>query len=124
MGPFEAFAALASEAVALKDYFASRVTELRVLHARSNDAAVRAEVALYERAMDRAGRFLTDWVRLGIDDRLVKVQEEQVRVVTEALDRTLDELGISHPDVKRVLGRHLRAIEGGTLTPSDDKRGA
>src|SRR5690348_6484847 len=71
--PLEAFADITAEAVALKDFLAGKVNALRSLEttAGSNSEQLRAVVSAYERAMDRAGKFLGEWVRLGLDERRV-----------------------------------------------------
>lgn len=72
---------------------------------------LRAEVALYERAMDRLGRFLADYGRLNIDDRLARITEKQAELVEKALLATLGEMGMDvkqQTDALQRLERHLR----------------
>lgn len=72
---------------------------------------LRAEVTLYERAMDRLGKFLTDYGRLNIDDRLAQITERQVELVEKALLATLGEMGMNtkqQTDALQRLQRHLR----------------
>src|SRR5204863_9628747 len=68
--PFAAFAAVVSEAVALKDALASHVAALPSLDITTEKGGeqARAAVQLYERAMDRAGKLLGQWVALGLED--------------------------------------------------------
>lgn len=84
---------LTGEVVAWKDALASHVANLTDAMRYRDDKGgeqLRAEVALYERAMDRAGKFLEMWARLGIDAMLaemqVKVTEGQVTAMTRGLD--------------------------------------
>lgn len=73
---------------------------------------LRAEVALYERAMDRVGKFLADFGRLNIDSRLAQIEEAKADVVLRAIDAALAHAGVTGPqatEAKRVAARHLRA---------------
>jgi hypothetical protein len=73
---------------------------------------LRAEVALYERAMDRLGKFLADFGRLNIDERLSRIEEAKADVVLRAIDAALAHAGITGiqaTEAKRVAARHLRA---------------
>lgn len=74
---------------------------------------LRAEVALYERAMDRLGKFLTDYGRLNIDERLAHITEMQAERVIAAIDAALAHVGITGPaatEAKKVAARKLRAV--------------
>lgn len=58
---------------------------------------MRAEFEAMERAHERAAKFLETWVKLGMDERLVRVQEVQAVALLTALQestvRTVDEGG-------------------------------
>ncbi|MDP9091840.1 MAG: hypothetical protein M3N95_02585 [Actinomycetota bacterium] len=77
---------------------------------------LRAEVALFERSMERVAKIHADVVRLGIEDRLVKITERQNAQVVAAIESALDEvagaLGFDpgSPLVRAALGKHLRAV--------------
>jgi hypothetical protein len=74
---------------------------------------LRAEVALYERSMDRLGKFLADYGRLGIDERLAKITETQAERVIAAIDAALEHAGITGKaatEAKQVAARKLRAV--------------
>lgn len=96
--PLEAFQLLLGEVLAVKEAFAERVAELQHLTVTDQLGRedVRALLAAYERALDRAGRLLVDAARLGIDERLVRLAEahgaliaETVRVVVAGLPEPL-----------------------------------
>jgi hypothetical protein len=73
---------------------------------------LRAEVALYERAMDRLGKFLADFGRLNIDERLSKIEETKADVIIRAIDAALAHagvVGVAATEAKKVAARHLRA---------------
>ncbi len=113
--PLVAFAKLASGAVAFQEFAAGHVAELgnRLVGYDADDAEyMRAVVGLYERAMDRAGKFLHAWVRLNMDERLVAVTERHADLIVQVITATLRDLGVD-PDeeaTRSVLGRHLRAV--------------
>lgn len=104
--PLVAFADLAAEAVALKDHFAGLVAQLRN-DLRYEDAKggeqLRAEVALYERAMDRAAKLLAEWVRLGLEERMVAITQAQAERVITAIDAILDRLELTDAQRSRAV---------------------
>lgn len=91
--PLDELRRLTSEVVAFKDWAASHVAALeeRIRYeGLQGSEQLRAEVQVYERALDRAGKLLEMWARLGIDALLaemqVKVTEAQVTAMTRGLD--------------------------------------
>lgn len=119
--PLEALAQLAGEIVAVKDAFRAMVERLNsVRYSTDGGEQLRAEVALYERALDRSARILGDIARLGLDERLVKISERQASVVVGALNAALTAAGVAVGTEQRqlanaVLSRELRA---GTASPT------
>lgn len=116
--PIEAFRNITAEVVALKDFFAERVADLRDQLRFTDDKGAEhldARVALYERALDRSGKFLETWIRLGMEERLTRVHEQLARDVGTALIAAAAELGLDAEDdtVRSTLARHLRVIDGG-----------
>lgn len=84
---------LTGEVVAWKDALATHVASLVDAYRFTDEKGseqLRAEVALYERALDRAGKFLEMWARLGLDAMLaemqVRVTEGQVKALTSGLE--------------------------------------
>lgn len=116
--PVDTFRRITSEVIALKDFFAERVAdlndELRFTDKRGNEQ-LDARVALYERALNRSGKFLETWIRLGMEERLTRVQEQLARDVGNALLAAAAELGLDAEDdrVRSTLAKHLRVIDGG-----------
>lgn len=73
----------------------------------------RAEVALYERAMNQLGTMLTAIARLDIDRRLVQIEQDKVELVAKAVDAAIREIGLDGDqatNAKRAVVRHLRAV--------------
>lgn len=93
--PFAEFAKLAGEAVAWKDWAAGRIADLERID--STDAKgteqVRAQVALFERAMDRCAGFLRDFAKLGIEDRMSRVTVAQRVAIVRAIESVMAHLG-------------------------------
>ena len=81
--PLTELAKIAAEAVAWKDAMAGKVSELTELRYKAGEGGeqLRAEVALWERALDRCERFLTAMARLNIDERLAAISEAQAAAV-------------------------------------------
>lgn len=111
-------ALLAGQAVAWKNMMAERVNMLAGLRYEGTGAGeqLRAEVALWERALDRCEKFLVSMARLNIDDRLAKVTEAQVDLIERAVSAALADAGLGLEALDRarkVVGRHLRAVPSG-----------
>lgn len=117
--PLNQLAILAAQVLAWRDSMAGKVNELTSLRYESyNDTGsseqLRAEVALWERALDRCERVLTAMARLNIDERLAKISERQIGIMEAAIRATLAEpdfgLDIAGQDkAAQSLGRRLRA---------------
>lgn len=84
---------LADEAIVAKEYFRSQIEELR--YKGNTGEQLRAEVALWERAMDRCEKVLSTIVRLGIQERVTRVKEAEMVLLGQALDRILDRLELT-----------------------------
>jgi hypothetical protein len=115
--PIEALLRLVDEMTAFKDFLADRVAELglELYHLDGNDRErLRVHVELYERALDRCGKFLVLIGRLNLEERLTRIQEDLARSLETALLVTLEELGYRDDDHARaVLATQLRVIDGG-----------
>lgn len=117
--PLDAFKGLTEEVVAFKDFLAARVAELRAALTREDRTGhedVRADLAAYERALDRAGKLLGDYVRLGIEDRRAALDERRAALVEVVLLRVLAALGHdpAAPEVRRVVHAELVAAASGS----------
>lgn len=117
--PIGELAKLTAQVIAWKDAMAEQVNSLTSLRYESfsEDGAggeqLRAEVALWERALDRCERFLTAMARLNIEERMARVTEKQAAMAAEALQAVLGEIGLDDDqrrDAQARLGRHLRAV--------------
>jgi len=108
---------VAAQVLWFKDRVAERVNELTsIRYSTDGGEQLRAEVALFERAMDRCEKFLTAMARLNIDERLARIEEKQSDLITFAVTAALEELGLStdqQAEARRGVARHLRAVPGG-----------
>lgn len=124
--PLEALAELAAEAWAWKGHLADMVAQLKEQYRFTDDKHTEqldARVALLERAMDRCQKFLSDWVRLGFEDRKVRVDEARAAMVAVVLAGVLRDLG-HDPESEGVLGvldRWLPVLDGGPSPVIDVK---
>jgi hypothetical protein len=64
---------------------------------------LRAEVALWERALDRCERFLTAMARLNIDERLAKISEQRAEVIITVFTVALERAGVQGEQLDAVL---------------------
>lgn len=114
--PLEVYRGFAGRVMAWLETLDAVVTDLKDMRYRARSGEqLRAEVAVFERAMDRANTVLATYARLGIDDRLAGIEEAKAAMVIAAIDAALRHAGVvgaAAADAKRVAASHLRVIEG------------
>lgn len=111
--PLTALSELAGEIVAWKELAAARVAELTSLAQRnytSGSDEVRAEIQVFERAMDRAVTVLATIARLNIDERLVRISEQQADLVKKALMGALEDAGLPREQQREAAGHLARRL--------------
>jgi hypothetical protein len=112
--PLTVLAELTGQSLAWRDVIAEKVNELGNLRYQTEHGEqLRAEIALFERAMDRCAKFAVEMARLNIDERLAKVTERQTEIVAGALAAALGEMGLSpeeQRDARNRVARHLRSV--------------
>ncbi|MCA1570774.1 MAG: hypothetical protein LC798_10750 [Chloroflexi bacterium] len=81
--PLGELARLATEARAFQAALARRVNAAPGVENRSGD--LRSEIAAYERAMDRCGRFLVALVSAGFEEKRVRLAEQQGQLLVAGL---------------------------------------
>jgi len=72
---------------------------------------IRAEVQLFERAMDRANTVLSTYAKLGIDERLARISEAQAFTVLQAIESALAAAGVTGSraiEAKQAAAKRLR----------------
>ncbi|MGX9887356.1 HGGxSTG domain-containing protein [Streptomyces sp. NPDC002276] len=106
---------LAGEVLAWQKATAALVNELSSIRYQGGSGEqLRAEISLYERAMDRAANVLSAIARLRIDERLAEVSEKQAEAVIGAIEAGLAAVGVTGDRAlaaKRAAARHLRLVE-------------
>lgn len=113
--PLAALLKLAGQVLAWQEATATLVNGLDEVRYEGVSGAeqLRAEVALYERAMDRAVAVLAAIARLNIEERLARVTERQADAVIDAIDAALAAVGVTGRDAataKQAAARHLRSV--------------
>ncbi|MFI5814834.1 hypothetical protein ACIA7S_28245 [Streptomyces sp. NPDC051643] len=114
--PFAALSLLAGQVITWQEAISVIVNNLgnRVRYEGAGGAEqLRAEIALYERAMDRTGSILGMIAKLGIEDRMARVTERQADALVSALEAALAAAGvtgIAADDARKAAARHLRAV--------------
>jgi hypothetical protein len=113
--PLTELARVTGEVVVWKDLMGRRVNEIAEAEWRYKDEKgaeqVRAELVLWERALDRCERFLTAMARLNIDERLARIDEKQAEIIIKAVQAVLRDMGLTLDEqetARRSLSRQLR----------------
>lgn len=111
--PLTALSELAGQVVAWKNALADRVNQLTSIRYEGTGAGeqLRAEVALFERALDRCNTVLAGIARLNIDERLVAIRQQQADMISRAVVAALSDAGLSGEalaQAKVTTARHLK----------------
>lgn len=102
--PLSELAKVCAQVITWKDSMADRVNALTSLrYSTEGGEQLRAEVALWERALDRCERFLTAMARLNIDERLARISEERAELIITVLTIALERAGIEGEQFDTVL---------------------
>jgi hypothetical protein len=114
--PLAELQALAGEAKAWKQVCHDHMALLTAMrYGTEGGEAIRGEIVLFERALDRCGKILVDIAKLNIDERLARVSEAQLDLTTRALAAWMAEAGMDveqQQEARRGVARHLRLIAG------------
>lgn len=117
--PLTALLEIAGEITGFKDFLAGRLADLGPESWRYEGVAaeqLRAEVALYERALDRTAKVLVDINKLGLEERQTRLAERQSNLLHATIARVLAALDLTPEQealVPVVVPRELRANKGG-----------
>lgn len=122
--PLAAFADHVGEVLAFRDLCREQLNTLTQWDSY-NDATgeqLRPLVAVYERALDRSGKALTDMLRLGVDYAALEAaqarpSQEQAAALGRVLDRTLNALNLSDEDRARLPDALAAAMRAEGLIP-------
>jgi hypothetical protein len=123
--PLSALQELAGEALELKRYFADRLSALEQLRYEGRAGEqLRSEVALFERALDRAQKFALDLAKLNLEDRLVAVSESQGQQLARCVELALQRCGLEdRQDLRAAIAAELRSVDSESLStgPSPER---
>lgn len=115
--PLEVLSDLLTEAVQVKDYLGSLARRLQDDQLRYEGRAgeqLRAEWQAYQSMMRDCQKLAESMLRLGLDERRVRVQEGQARMMVHVLTRTLERLGLEGDMAelaRQYVGEELRALD-------------
>lgn len=97
---------LAAEVIVFKDVCRERLDELLALdeirYKGQTGEQLRAEVALYERALDRCNTVLATNIKLNIHEKKAELEKQKAILVAAAFRETLAEAGLTE-DASRLL---------------------
>jgi len=108
--PLVALSLIAGEALRWKEVIAERVArlqEIRYTDAKGSEQ-MRAEIAVFERALDRCSTVLANIVRLNIDERLATITDQQGHAIAAVINTVLEQLDLGE---KAAQVRELVAVE-------------
>ena len=122
--PLTALARLAAEVLAWKDSTAALVNRLESIRYQDARGAeqLRAEVVVWERALDRAVTVLAAMAKLKLDERLVAVSEATADMLVRAVDAGLAAAGVTgeaRETARKAIAAQMRIVssEGGVGGP-------
>jgi hypothetical protein len=113
--PLHALQKLAGEVLQWKDLCREQLAELATVgYSGMTGEQVRAEIIVWERALDRSITALATLARLNIDERLAVIEEQQAKMVRQAFAAGMEELGVGAEQraaAAKIFARHLRIVE-------------
>lgn len=113
--PVAELLAIGAEARAWLGVLRSRLAQLATFETGTTDGAERerATVVLYERALERTAKILTDLARLDLDTSLVRVERIQAELMSRAFLAAIDRASLPEewrPAMRMALANELRAL--------------
>lgn len=112
--PFSELQKLAGEMVTLKDRLRDQVENLTQIRYQSGDGEqLRAELAAYGQLLRDCSGTLATLVKLGLDERMVRIREAQAEMIKKALEGALRRAGLEGQplaDARKELARRLRVV--------------
>lgn len=114
--PLDELGKLANSAMALQDALGARVNAMSKLEHFSTEgvATMKAEVAMYERAMDRTHRLLDSLVKHGYTERQIRIKETEAVLIAGVIRRVLQAIGLTPEQVleaNRLMAEEFRKLE-------------
>jgi hypothetical protein len=114
--PLTELGKLAAASTAMMNALGARVNSLQDLEhfGQAFAPALKAEVQMYERAMDRTHRLLDSLVKHGYTERQVTIAESEAMLVAGVIRRVIAGLGLTAEQQKlagELLAQEFRALE-------------
>ena len=103
--PIKALQILATEALGMKDALAARVNALTSVRFEDDKGGeqLRSEVILYERALDRAAKFLDLLARSGFEEKRIMIAQREGQMIVELLRRVFSQINLT-PEQETIVG--------------------
>lgn len=114
--PLSELQKLAGEVVAWKQLLAEQVQNLQTMRYEGQGNVgeqLRAEVALFERSMDRCTTTLSAIAKLNIDERLVRIKEREADLFEQVMQRVFAKMGLTDDEqtsARQIVAGEIRAI--------------
>jgi hypothetical protein len=113
--PVAELATVAAKVLYFQDLMEVEVSRLHALETFDVKGTenIKAVVGAYERALERSINVLDKIARLDIDNRLVRIEEQQAEMVMVAFVATLRKMGLEPDDITRaraMLAAELEAV--------------
>ena len=114
--PIRALQDLAADARHTYAFIKQYVADLDREQWTGSDGELSEHIRLLERYSDRLQKFLAEWVRLGLEERLVRLSERQAEAIGRVIDGVLTALDLPpeyHSKAQAELPRQLRLVSRG-----------
>jgi len=124
--PLQEILLVAARARRLMELMEARCAALQdIRYATATGEQTRAELAAYERSLDRLAKFLETIMRLDIDSRLARVSERQADVMVEVIRAAMVAGGLRQGTAEwdaasRAAGASLRRVNTERVAPPPD----
>lgn len=119
--PLDELGRLATESRSLTTALGQRVNALRELEHfdLKNSPHIKAEIELYERAMDRTHRMFDSLIKAGYMERQMKIAEDEALILSGIIRRVLQQVGVKPAGVRKateLLQQEFAALEASPPT--------
>lgn len=119
--PLDELGRLATESRALTTALGARVNALRTLteYDLKDSPSIKAEIQLYERAMDRTHRMLDSLIKAGYMERQMKIAEDEAMVISGIMRRVFQQVGMTAAQQRQagvLLVEEFKALEAAPPT--------
>lgn len=98
ISPIQILLNLIQEAVGNVEFYRQEVGELEKLHVpgKSSRQELQVVVSQYDDERDRLQKYVSDALRIGLEQRQVKLYELQARTIAEIIKRVIDRLDLTN----------------------------